>query len=67
MTVVLEQAAQDFADATAKPPYLFDLGPEKGRVAVDEVQSGEVAKPAVDIEDITVAGGPSGEVRVRIV
>jgi acetyl esterase len=67
MTVVLEQAAQDFADATAKPPYLFDLTPEQGRAAVDEVQSGEIAKPAVDIEDFTVAGGPSGEVRVRIV
>jgi acetyl esterase/lipase len=67
MTVVLEQAAQDFADATAKPPYLFDLTPEQGRAAVDEVQSGEVAKAAVDIEDITVAGGPSGEVKVRII
>ncbi|PRY37934.1 alpha/beta hydrolase [Umezawaea tangerina] len=66
MTVVLEQAARDFADATAKPPYLFDLGPEKGRKTVDEVQSGEVAKPAVDIEDLTVAGGPSGRVKVRI-
>ncbi|MCS7477356.1 alpha/beta hydrolase [Umezawaea endophytica] len=67
MTVVLEQAAQDFADATAKPPYLFDLGPEKGRTTVDEVQSGEVAKPAVDVEDLVVAGGPTGDVRVRIV
>ena len=28
---VLEPAAQAFADATANPPYLFDLGPEKGR------------------------------------
>ena len=27
-TVVLEPAAQQFADATANPPYLFDLGPE---------------------------------------
>ena len=67
MTVVLEQAARDFADATAKPPYLFDLTPEQGRAAVDEVQAGEVAKPAVDIEEIIVAGGPSGDVRVRVV
>ena len=35
---VLEPAAQQFADATANPPYLFDLGPEKGRETVDEVQ-----------------------------
>jgi acetyl esterase len=27
-TIVLEPAAQDLADATAKPPYLYDLGPD---------------------------------------
>ncbi|MFE5188885.1 alpha/beta hydrolase [Streptomyces sp. NPDC056628] len=64
---VLEPAAQAFVEATAQPPYLFDLGPEGGRKAVDEVQSGEVAKPAVDEEWLTVPGGPTGEVRVRIV
>jgi acetyl esterase len=64
---VLEQAAADFAAATANPPYLFDLDPAEGRKAVDEVQSGEIAKPAVDEEWITVPGGPTGEVRVRIV
>jgi acetyl esterase len=47
---VLETAAADFAAATANPPYLFDLGPVEGRKAVDEVQSGEIAKPAVDEE-----------------
>jgi acetyl esterase len=64
--VVLEPAAQQFADATANPPYLFDLGPEKGRQVVDEVQSGPVEKPDVDIEDLTINGGPSGEVSIRI-
>jgi acetyl esterase len=64
--VVLEPAAQDFAIATANPPYLFDLGPEKGRETVDEVQSGEIPKPKADIEDTAVPGGPSGEVPVRI-
>ena len=39
--LVLEPAAQKFADATANPPFLFDLGPEKGRETVDEVQSGD--------------------------
>lgn len=65
--VVLEPAARAFADATAKPPFLFDLGPVEGRKVVDETQAGEIAKPAVDEEWITVAGGPTGEVRVRIV
>ena len=64
--VPLEPAAQGFADATANPPYLFDLGPVEGRKAVDEVQSSEIEKPEVDVEDTTVPGGPSGEVPVRI-
>jgi acetyl esterase/lipase len=63
---VLEPAAQEFADATANPPYLFDLGPDKGRETVDEVQAGDVVKPDVDITDTTVPGGPSGTVSVRI-
>ena len=33
---MLEPAAEQFADATAKPPFLFDLGREKGRETVDE-------------------------------
>ncbi|MDT7839869.1 alpha/beta hydrolase [Streptomyces justiciae] len=64
---VLEPAAQAFAEATANPPYLFDLGPVEGRKTVDEVQSGDIAKPAVDEEWITVSGGPTGSVRARIV
>jgi acetyl esterase/lipase len=64
---VLEPAAQAFGEATAKPPYLFDLGPVDGRKVVDEVQAGEIAKPAVDEEWVTVHGGPTGQVPVRIV
>src|SRR3954452_404179 len=65
-TVVLEHAAQEFAAATADPPYLFDLGPVEGRKTVDEVQSGEIDKPDVDVEDTAVPGGPSGEVSIPI-
>ncbi|MCX4437887.1 alpha/beta hydrolase [Streptomyces mirabilis] len=64
---VLEPAAAAFAKATANPPYLFDLPPAEGRKAVDEVQSGEIDKLAVDEEWITVSGGPTGSVRARIV
>ncbi|MFC9409699.1 alpha/beta hydrolase [[Kitasatospora] papulosa] len=65
---VLEPAAAAFAEATANPPYLFELAPAEGRKAVDEVQSGDgVAKPEVDEEWITVKGGPTGDVRARIV
>jgi acetyl esterase len=64
---VLEQAAQAFVEATNNPPYLFDLPPAEGRKAVDDVQSGKIAKPEIDDEWITVRGGPTGEVKARIV
>jgi acetyl esterase len=65
--VVLEPAAAEFAAATANPPYLFDLGPVEGRKVVDEVQAGDDAKPAVEEEWVTVAGGPTGAVQTRVV
>jgi acetyl esterase/lipase len=65
--IVLEPAAQAFVEATANPPFLADLGPIAGRKAVDETQSGEIFKPPVDEEWLTLAAGPTGEVRVRIV
>ncbi|MFG3498237.1 alpha/beta hydrolase [Streptomyces sp. NPDC047928] len=65
---VLEAAAQAFADATAQPPYLYQLPVADGRKAVDGVQSGEgVPLPDADEEWITVHGGPAGDVRARIV
>ncbi|MFF7690292.1 alpha/beta hydrolase [Streptomyces syringium] len=64
---VLEPAAAEFAQVTAKPPFLFRIPPAEGRKAVDEVQSGPVDLPAVDEEWVTVPGGPTGEVRARIV
>lgn len=65
--IVLEPQAADFAASTADPPYLFDLGPIEGRKVVDEVQAGDIAKPEVDEEWVTVEGGPTGSVAVRIV
>ncbi|MFJ1565766.1 alpha/beta hydrolase [Streptomyces erythrochromogenes] len=65
---VLEPAAQAFADATAKPPFLYEIPVVDGRKAVDDVQSGDgVALPPVDEEWLTVPGGPTGEVRTRVV
>lgn len=63
----LEPEALAFAEATANPPYLFDLDPVEGRKAVDEVQPGDVELPVIDEEWITVTGGPTGSVRARIV
>jgi acetyl esterase/lipase len=63
---VLEPAAAEFAAATANPPYLFDLSPIEGRKTVDEVQSGDIDKPEVREEWVTVAAAV-GDGRVRIV
>ena len=63
---ILEPEARAVADASANPPYLFDLGPTEGRKALDQAQSGPIAKPDVQIEDTTVPGGPNGAVSVRI-
>jgi len=66
--VVLERAAREFADANADPPFIYQLPPERGREILEGVQSGEgVPKPGVIDEWITVEGGPTGRVPVRIV
>jgi acetyl esterase/lipase len=64
--VQLEPEAQAFVEAAANPPCLFTVGPEQGRLAFDEVQAGSVSKYPVDIEDLTIADGPSAQVAVRI-
>jgi acetyl esterase/lipase len=63
---VLETAAQDIADATAHPPYLYELGPEGARKVLDDLQAAPVEQPDVDEKWITVAA-EVGDVRVRIV
>ncbi|MBE1489300.1 alpha/beta hydrolase [Plantactinospora soyae] len=65
--IVLEPAARRFAEASADPPYLHQLGPERGRRVLDELQSGNIARPDVDLDDRMVPGGPVGAIRVRVV
>jgi acetyl esterase len=64
--LVLEPAAQEFADAAATPPLLYELGVEGARKLLDDVQAAPVAKPDVDETWITVPA-QVGDVRVRIV
>jgi acetyl esterase len=66
ITPVLEPAAQDFADATDQPPYLFDLPVAEGRKTVDSVQDGDIPAPEVDVTDVLIPGGPKTEVSVRV-
>ena len=62
----LEPAAQQFADATAQPPFLYELGPDGARKVLDDVQATPITKPDVADKWITVPADV-GDVRVRIV
>lgn len=63
---VLEAAAQEFADATAKPPFLYELGPQGARKVLDDVQAAPIDKLDVDELWVTVPCD-HGDVAVRIV
>lgn len=63
----LEPAAQAVADSTATPPFITQLGPEKGRQVLDDLQSGDgVDRPDMDVEDFIIEGGPHGQVQMRV-
>ncbi|MFI5952856.1 alpha/beta hydrolase [Cryptosporangium sp. NPDC051539] len=64
--VVLEAAAQQLVEATAKPPFLVDLGPDGARQVLVDLQAAPVEKLPVDDEWITVPAAV-GDVRVRLV
>jgi acetyl esterase len=63
---ILEAAAQEIADATSKPPFLYELGVEGARKVLDDIQAAPVGKLDVDEKWITVPA-QVGEVEVRIV
>ena len=66
-TPVLEPAAQAFAEATAGPPFTFELPPDVSRKGLEDLQSGNDLKPEADITDVIVDTGQTGTVQVRIV
>lgn len=66
MNHVLEPAAQAFADATAQPPFLYEIGPEAARAVLDDVQSQPIDLPEVH-EAWTTVPAEVGDVRVRVV
>jgi len=63
---ILEPAAQQIADATSKPPFLYELGVAGARKILDDLQAAPIEKPDVAEEWITVRA-EVGDVRVRIV
>ncbi len=63
---VLEPEAQAMADATAHPPYFYEMTPDEARQVLADVQSQPTAMPDVEEEWIVVRAAV-GDVRVRIV
>ncbi|KRF46468.1 esterase [Terrabacter sp. Soil811] len=64
--VVVERAAQAFADANANPPFTHQLPVEDTRSALNALQSEPVHAPYADISDLTVPG-PEADVSIRVV
>src|SRR4051795_7565869 len=64
--VVLEPASQAFVEATANPPFLYELTPDEARKVLDDVQAAPIDKLPVDERWITVPADV-GDVPVRIV
>src|SRR3982751_449476 len=65
-SLVLEPAAQQFVEATAKPPFLYELTPTEARAVLDDVQAAPIEKLPVEENWITVSADV-GDVPVRIV
>src|SRR3954451_9313305 len=64
--VVLEPASQALVEATARPPFLYELSPAEARAVLDELQAAPIEKLPVNDRWTTVPGDV-GDVRVRIV
>ncbi|MDF1602025.1 alpha/beta hydrolase [Nocardioides sp. YIM 152315] len=62
----LEPEAQAMADATAKPPYFYEMTPEQARKVLDDVQAQPIAKSDVEEKWVEVPA-EVGLVRARIV
>ncbi|GGT45200.1 alpha/beta hydrolase [Streptomyces chromofuscus] len=64
---VLEPEAQEIADATANPPFLYELGPEGARKVLDDIQAAPVDKVEVGTDKWITVPAEVGDVRVRLI
>jgi acetyl esterase len=65
-SVVLEPAAQEVADAFAKPPFLYEMDYPAARKVLDDAQATPIEKLPIDEEWITVPAAV-GDARVRLI
>lgn len=66
---VLENTTQEFIDVLSASggPAIYTLTPAEARNVLAGAQSGDVAKPAIDITDTVFGVGPTGATKVRII
>jgi len=66
---VLEPTTQEFIDALSASggPAIYTLTPAAARDVLSGAQSGDIAKPSVDITDTVFGVGPTGQTKVRII
>ena len=65
--VVLEPGAQVIADATANPPYLYELGVDAARRLLDDLQAAPVDKVEIGEDKWITVPAEVGDVKVRII
>ena len=65
--VFLEPAAEKLCRDTSKPPFIYQLGPEKGRETLTSLQDSPVFKHPAHIEDRMTDLGKHGKINVRII
>lgn len=64
---VLEPHTQQFVETLAGAPPIYTLSPADARSVLTRAQSIPVGRPSAQIEDVTLPGGPTGSVPIRIV
>jgi acetyl esterase len=64
--IVLEPAAQELADATSTPPFLYELDYPDARKVLEDLQAPPIDKLPIDEEWITVPSS-FGDARVRLI
>lgn len=65
--VPLEAEAEAVCNAAAVPPLIFQLPPEQGRKALDDMQSTPVFKYPASISSYNVNAGPWGNLNVYLI
>jgi acetyl esterase len=63
----LEPATQKFIDSLAGSTPIYKVTPDAARKVLHDAQSGPVALPKVSVEDCTLAVGPKGQTRIRVI